>query len=392
MLRLEKFRARGGSQGWAPTAIREMLHNELYWGRLIWNRTKKAHRRGTKTQDNRPPEELVIVELPECQIVSNELWEAAHAALERRARVFVPQARAAGQGEPLPQLTPPSPYLLSGLARCAWCGGPMIAMSRHHGRRRGYFYGCANNWKRGPAICRNTVRIPQEALDRAVVDAMANALDSELVEAAVEQALTRLSETPQEEADRRPTLEREIAEARRQEQRLADAIAQGTSGDTPPEALITALRAEEMRRKVMEQELATQPQPTAVVSLDRVRVARELRTRAEDMRGLLLRQPEHAREILQALLADRVECTPVLVVGARGYAFTGNGTFGGLLAANTWPTTYGGPNGIRTRVSALRGPCPGPLDDGAASAGRGLWLGEEDLNLHYGVQSPASYH
>ena len=234
MLRLEKFRARGGSQGWAPTAIREMLHNELYWGRLIWNRTKKAHRRGTKTQDNRPPEELVIVELPECQIVSNELWEAAHAALERRARVFVPQARAAGQGEPLPQLTPPSPYLLSGLARCAWCGGPMIAMSRHHGRRRGYFYGCANNWKRGPAICRNTVRIPQEALDRAVVDAMANALDSELVEAAVEQALTRLSETPQEEADRRPTLEREIAEARRQEQRLADAIAQARRATLPP--------------------------------------------------------------------------------------------------------------------------------------------------------------
>ncbi len=26
---------RGGSQGWAPTAIREMLHNELYRGRGI---------------------------------------------------------------------------------------------------------------------------------------------------------------------------------------------------------------------------------------------------------------------------------------------------------------------------------------------------------------------
>ncbi|HEY4911239.1 MAG TPA: hypothetical protein VIJ73_17130 [Methylomirabilota bacterium] len=34
---------------------------------------------------------------------------------------------------------------------------------------------------------------------------------------------------------------------------------------------------------------------------------------------------------------------------ARGYAFTGDGTFGGLLAASTWPTTNGGPNGIRTR-------------------------------------------
>src|SRR6266566_7487960 len=30
----------------------------------------------------------------------------------------------------------------------------------------------------------------------------------------------------------------------------------------------------------------------------------------------------------------------------------------------------GGPNGIRTRVSALRGPCPGPLDDGAGQPRR----------------------
>jgi hypothetical protein len=77
-------------------------------------------------------------------------------------------------------------------------------------------------------------------------------------------------------------------------------------------------------------------------------MARELRTRAADMRGLLLRQREGAREALQALLVDRVECMPVLIAGTRGYAFTGNGAFGGLLAASTWPTTYGGPNGTRT--------------------------------------------
>jgi len=55
-----------------------------------------------------------------------------------------------------------------------------------------------------------------------------------IAEAAVDQALARLTETPQEEAEQRPMLEREIAEARRREQRLADAIAQGTSCDTPP--------------------------------------------------------------------------------------------------------------------------------------------------------------
>ena len=33
--------------------------------------------------------------------------------------------------------------------------------------------------------------------------------------------------------------------------------------------------------------------------------------------------------------------------------FTGDGTFGGLLAAGTWPTTFGGPNGIWHLVGQL---------------------------------------
>src|SRR5262245_14555199 len=54
----------------------------------------------------------------------------------------------------------------------------------------------------------------------------------------------------------------------------------------------------------------------------------------------------------------------------------------------------GGPNGIRTRVSALRGPCPRPLDDGAEpnrECTRMSWLGEEDSNPRYQGQNLASY-
>jgi predicted nucleic acid-binding Zn-ribbon protein len=163
-------------------------------------------------------------------------------------------------------------------------------MSRHHGRRRGYFYGCAHNWKRGPAICPNNLHLPQAVLDEAVLDAMIQALDADLVEAAVAQAFARLTETAAETADRRPILEGEIAEARRREQRLADAIAQGATDDAAPEALLSALRAEETRRKSLEEQLATLPQSIAVVSVDRDRVARELSTRADDMRSVLRRQ------------------------------------------------------------------------------------------------------
>src|SRR4030095_11606336 len=45
---------------------------------------------------------------------------------------------------------------------------------------------------------------------------------------------------------------------------------------------------------------------------------------AAPMRSRLRSQSEQARETLPALLADRVECTPVLVAGTRGYAFTGD--------------------------------------------------------------------
>jgi len=53
------------------------------------------------------------------------------------------------------------------------------------------------------------------------------------------------------------------------------------------------------------------------------------------MRGGLRRQDAQAREALRTLLVDRFDCAPVLVAGTRGYAFTGDGTFGGLLAAST---------------------------------------------------------
>jgi hypothetical protein len=37
---------------------------------------------------------------------------------------------------------------------------------------------------------------------------------------------------------------------------------------------------------------------------------------------------------LQTLLLDRGDRTPALIAGARSYVFTGDGTFGGLLAAS----------------------------------------------------------
>jgi hypothetical protein len=70
---------------------------------------------------------------------------------------------------------------------------------------------------------------------------------------------------------------------------------------------------------------------------------------------------------LRIVLVDRFDCTAVLVAGTCGYTFTGDGTFGGLLAASSWPTTFGGPNRDSIAITRSRRSAssrqPSPLAD-----------------------------
>src|SRR6266404_2126857 len=83
------------------------------------------------------------------------------------------------------------------------------------------------------------------------------------------------------------------------------------------------------------------------------RLDHQLRHRAADVRSLLLRRLPQGRTVLRALLVDRMTFTPFVTAGIRGYRFVGHGSYGGLLAGTTWPTTIGGPNGIRTLYHSI---------------------------------------
>jgi len=344
---------RPGGKGWAPTAIREMLLRDDYRGLVRWNRTQKVHRGGTGAQRRRPPEDVVTREAPELRIVSDELWEAAHRQLAQRQQAFAPRSAPGTANGPAPRLDQHSRYLLSGLGRCV-CHGALIAMSRHHGRRRGFFYGCSYNWKRGAEVCRNNLHLPQAVLDAAVLEAVAAPLDARVVAAAVHAALERLRERERQRGERRQNLDREIQVIRGREQRLAEAIARGSGSDTPPEALLQALAAEQARRIALERERVVVSQPAAL-AVDHARLEQLLRQRAADARAVLLRHLPQGRDVLRALLVDRLTFRPFVAGGTRGYRFVGHASYGGLLAGTAWPTTDGGPNGIRTRLrSATR--------------------------------------
>src|SRR5262249_42346205 len=340
---------RPGGKGWAPTAIREILHREDYRGLVHWNRTQKVHGGGTRAQRGGTPDDSVTRVAPELRIVADELWDAAHRQMAQRRQAFTrrPEPGIAGAGAP--RLDQPSPYLLSGLGRCV-CGGAVIAMSRHHGRRRGFFYGCAYNWKRGPEVCRNNLHLPQAVLEGAVLEAVAAPLDARVVGAAVHEALQRLHARERQRTERRRGLDREMQLTRQREQRLAEAIAQGSVSDTPPDALLAALTAEQERRVALERELAMVNHSTTGMATDLAQLEHRLQQRAADVRAVLHRHLPQSRDVLRALLVDRLLFTPIAHAGTRGYGFVGHASYGGLLAGTAWPTTDGGPNGIFTSL------------------------------------------
>jgi site-specific DNA recombinase len=346
---------RNDSKGWAPTAIREMLHRPLYRGEIVWNKTQKVTRRGTKKQQKRPESEWLRLDAPDLRIVPDELWQAAHVRL-RQAHDCFARGTESGQllGRPT-RLDLESPYLLSGMAYCATCGGALTSRTRAHGTGRRRYYGCSYRQKRGATVCANAVEIPQEVLDDALMRAIAEALDERLLDEAVATALARLRSGQEQQLDRRTQIERELSLIEAQEHRLVEAVKRGD----PIDPLVAALRAEENRKRALTAELANLADAARIAALDVKRVQQSLRARVADVRGLLGRRIPQTRQLLRKLLIGRLECEGFVEPGGKGYRFRGEATYAGLLTGAA-ATSNGGSNGIRTRVSALRGPCPGP--------------------------------
>src|SRR5262249_3365335 len=76
--------------GWAGTAVRKLLQNEVYIGRRHWNRTEriKDSESGKRVAHSRGRSEWVVAEDEAWRIVPQPLWEAAQALREQRAAMY----------------------------------------------------------------------------------------------------------------------------------------------------------------------------------------------------------------------------------------------------------------------------------------------------------------
>jgi site-specific DNA recombinase len=119
-----------GPQGeaWSPSTIHGhtgrgtgILNNELYIGRLVWNRRRyiKNPDTGRRVSRPNPPSEWILKDVPELRIIDDDLWQAVKT---RQAEIRRVHAKG------LVRLREPK-YLFSGLTKCGVCGA---AMCCHH--------------------------------------------------------------------------------------------------------------------------------------------------------------------------------------------------------------------------------------------------------------------
>lgn len=124
-------------KGWRDTTIRGhatrrtgILRNDLYAGRLVWN--KQTYLRNPETGKRvarvRAAGEHIVAEVPGLRVVDQKLWDAVQARLEviRSTPQSVGQRKGAFWKQRRPK------HLLTGLTYCGECGGHMAAIGKDY--------------------------------------------------------------------------------------------------------------------------------------------------------------------------------------------------------------------------------------------------------------------
>ena len=180
------------SKLWTATTLRGhakrgtgFLNNELYVGRLVWNRQRyvKDPRTGKRVSRINPGTEWIIIDVPELRIVDDDLWQAVKTRQQALSLQFSNAIE--GTRASLNRLnnTHRPRSLLSGLVTCGVCGGPYAL------RLKGRF-ACSNHID--TKSCSNGHSIAREALETRVLDGlrermMAPDMAAEAIKAYVEE-------------------------------------------------------------------------------------------------------------------------------------------------------------------------------------------------------------
>src|SRR6056297_4284624 len=193
-----------------------ILNNELYIGRLVWNRQHfmKDPQTGRRQARRNPPEAWVIEDVPELRIVEDDLWEA----VKERQGAIRSEVLADDRPNGFGRARRPT-YLFSGLLKCGCCGAGYTLVNRTK-------YGCSASRNRG--TCSNRKLIARQEVEERVLSGLRERLlHPDLIAEFVAEYQREWNRLHRDETAARMLAERELANVKRKINQIIDAIENG---------------------------------------------------------------------------------------------------------------------------------------------------------------------
>ena len=214
-LNQEKIPSPSGN-GWGSSTINGnrrrgtgILNNELYIGRMVWNRLTYRKDPTTRKRISRlnPESEWVTIDLPELRIIDQETWDAVK-SYQRKL-----------DAQPTFNTKKRPPNLLSYLLVCGECGGGLSIIAERR-------YGCSTARNKGTCCNRTTIR--QDVLEDKVIGTLRSRLmQPELTKIFCDEYTAHLNKVRMSHNAKRAQHEAELAKTQKAIDKVIESIKDG---------------------------------------------------------------------------------------------------------------------------------------------------------------------
>ena len=266
-----------------------ILNNELYIGRIVWNRLRysKDPETGKRISRLNEPDCWIVQEVPELRIVHQHLWDV----VKERQRTIKRDTRPDVREKPFWAQQRPR-YLMTGLAKCGACGSSYVKISAN-------LFGCAAARNRG--TCGNRLNIRVEALEDMILDGLRTRLmEPELFKVFCEEFHREMNRLRSDENAASATKRAELDHVDRRIRRIVELI---TDDEAPVRALKQELITLEARQLALQQQLAEIGAPAPLIHPNLAEIYRQ---RVEHLHEALLdgTTRDEAFELIRSLIDE----------------------------------------------------------------------------------------
>jgi site-specific DNA recombinase len=283
-----------------------MILNDLYAGRIVWNKVRMVKDPVTRKRLSRPnpKEQYKIVEAPHLRIIDDATFKAAQVIKVERRRDATPataqKARAAKR-------------VFSGLIKCGCCGGGMSSIGSD---RKGLRLQCSAYRESGS--CDNSRRIYLDGIEALAIKGLRQHLaDPEVITEFVDAYNAERERLKKEANAERARNGRRLGEIEREIKRIVDAI---VVRGMPPEQFVARMMELEANKIKINAALENAKEGNSVITLHPKAIDRYKRAVAQLTDELKRGSPTEFATIRELVTAIIVHASPSRPGGAGSKA------------------------------------------------------------------------